>query len=266
LEFSALAKEQTHLKKPADEPFIQIVPIGDTIKLAKDPVLVIGFPGPGLVGMISTGRMIDGLNMKLVGAIRSPLIPPITPFFGGTLRLPVRIHASEDGKLLTVISEVALAIETIFFVAGKVLDWATEKGVKKVVCLEGIGVKQRSGKPEVFGAAEPELMEELEKFSVPRVDKGFVAGIAGAILNECLIRHLDGYCLLVTATAESPDPEAAASILSTVNRFLDLDISISPLVKNQSVIKAQLNDLAKDAHREERAAQEHGYRPIPFYV
>ena len=261
-----MAKQQSGLEKSTDEPFIQIVPLGETVKLAKEPVLVIGFPGPGLVGMISTGRMIDGLDMKLIGAIRSPLIPPITPFFGGRLRLPVRIHASKDGKLLTVISEVALAMETIFFMAGKVLDWATEKGVKKVVCLEGIGVQQRGGKPEVFGAAEPQLMEELEKFSVPRVDKGFVAGIAGAILNECLIRNLDGYCLLVTAAAENPDPEAAASIISAVNRFLKLDVSIQPLVKNKSVIEAQLNDLAKEAYREERAAQEHGYRPIPFYV
>jgi uncharacterized protein len=261
-----LAKKQPSLKQGADEPFIQIVPIDESVKLAKEPVLVIGFPGPGLVGMISTGRMIEGLDLKLIGAIRSPLIPPITPFFGGRLRLPVRIHASADGKLLTVISEVALAMETIFYVASRILDWATENGVKKVICLEGIGVQQRSGTPEVFGAAEPQLMEELEKFSVPRVDKGFVAGIAGAILNECLIRNLDGYCLLVTAAAEYPDPEAAASILTTVNRFLDLDVSIQPLVKNQSVIKAQLNDLAKEAYREERAAQEHGYRPIPFYV
>lgn len=253
-------------KQTSEEPFIQIVPIGESVKFAKEPVLVIGFPGPGLVGMISASRMIDGLNMKLIGAIRSPLIPPITPFFGGTLRLPVRIHASDDAQVLTVISEVALGLETIYFVAGKVLDWATEKGVKKVVCLEGIGVQQREGKPEVFGAAEPHLLEELEKVSVPRVDKGFVAGIAGAILNECLIRNLDGYCLLVTATSEVPDPEAAASILSTINRFLDLDISIQPLVQNKSVIKAQLNDLAKEAHREERAAQEHGYRPLPFYV
>jgi uncharacterized protein len=261
-----LTKQHPDLKRATDEPFIQIVSIGESVKLAKEPVLVIGFPGPGLVGMISAGRMIDGLDLKLISAIRSPLIPPITPFFGGRLRLPVRIHASEDGKVLTVISEVALPMETIFFVAGKVLDWATEKGVKKVVCLEGIGVKQRSGTPEVFGAAEPQLMEELEKFSVPRVDKGFVAGIAGAILNECLIRNLDGYCLLVTATTENPDPEAAASILSTVNRFLNLDVSIQPLVKNKSVIKAQLNDLAKKTYREEQAAQEHGYRPIPFYV
>ena len=261
-----MAKREAGLNQSSEDPIIQIVPIGEAVKLAKEPVLVIGFPGPGLVGMISTSRMIDGLNLKMIGAIRSPLIPPITPFFGGRLRLPVRIHASADGKLLIVISEVALALETIFFVAGKVLDWATERGVKKVVCLEGIGVKQREGKPEVFGAAEPQLLEELEKCSIPRVDKGFVAGIAGAILNECLIRNLDGYCLLVTATAESPDPEAAASMLSTTNRFLDLDVSIQPLVQNKSEIEAQLNDLAKEAHREERAAQEHGYRPIPFYV
>ena len=108
--------------------------------------------------------------------------------------------------------------------------------------------------------------QELEKYEVPRVNKGLVAGIAGAVLNECLIRKLDGYCLLVTATAEIPDPEAAASMLTTVNRFLDVDVSIQPLIDNRSVIKKQLNNLAQDEHRREEAAREQGYRPLPFYV
>jgi uncharacterized protein len=261
-----LSKKQQSPKSHSDEPFIQIVSIGEDVKLAKKPILVIGFPGPGLVGMISAGRMIDGLEMKLIGAIRSPLIPPVTPFFGGVLRLPIRIHASKDGQYITVISEFPLPLETIFFVASKILDWAAEKGVKKVVCVEGIGVEKRTGTPEVFGAAEPHLLAELEKYSVPRVQKGFVAGIAGAILNECLIRKLDGYCLLATATAELPDPEAAANMVTAINRFLDVDVSIQPLIQNQSVIKAQLNDLAKEARREQQAAEDHGYRPIPFYV
>jgi uncharacterized protein len=248
------------------EPFIQIVSIGEPVKLAKEPILVIGFPGPGLVGMISMGRLIEGLEMKIIGAIRSPLIPPVTPFFGGVLRLPIRIHASDDGKLLAVISEFPLPLETIFFVASKILDWASKNGVKKVICIEGISAEKRTGPPEVFGAAEPHLLAELEKYSVPRVQKGFVAGIAGAILNECLIRQLDGYCFLVAATAEAPDPEAAASLVVAINRFLDVDVSIQSLIQNQSAIKAQLNDLAKEAYREEQAAQDHGYRPIPFYV
>ena len=251
---------------PSGEPFIQIVSAGEKVKLAKEPILVIGFPGPGLVGMISTGRMIEGLDMKLIGAIRSPLIPPVTPFFGGVLRLPIRIHATDDGKFVSVISEFPLPMETIFFVASKILDWATENGVKKVICVEGISIDKRTGTPEVFGAAEPHLLAELEQYSIPRVQKGFVAGIAGAILNECLIRKLDGYCFLVTASAEAPDPEAAASMVSAINRFLDVDVSIQSLIQNKSAIKAQLNDLAKEAHREEQAAQDHGYRPIPFYV
>jgi uncharacterized protein len=216
--------------------------------------------------MIAANRMVDGMKMKLIAAIRSPLIPPITPFYGGELRLPIRIFASHDGKILTVISEVPLPVETIFFVANKILDWAEDQGVQKVICLEGVGVQKREEAPEVFGAAEPHLLAELEKFAVPRVKKGLVAGIAGAILNECLIRRLDGYCLLVTAASESPDPEAAASMLSTINRFLDVDISIQPLIQNQALIKSQLNNLAKETKKEEQTAQEQGYRPLPFYV
>jgi uncharacterized protein len=249
-----------------EEPFIQIVKAGEKIELAENPILLVGFPGPGLVGVISTGRVIEAMGMKLIAAIRSPLIPPVTPFLGGEMRLPLRICASKDGKFITAISEVALPLETIFFVANKILDWAAKKGVRKVVCLEGVAVKSRDKRPMVFGAAEPHLLRNLEKYEIPKVQKGLVAGIAGALLNECLIRKLEGYCLLVPALVNSPDPEAAASMVTTLNRFLNLDVSIQPLIKNQSVIKAQLNPLAEQSRREERQTEEHGFRPIPFYV
>ena len=253
-------------KQPVQEPLIQIVPTGKRVSLAEHPVLVIGFPGPGLVGMIAAGRMIESMNMKTIAAIRSSLVPPVTPFYGGVLRLPIRICASHDGRFIAAISEVPLPFETLFFVANKILDWAEQEGVQKVVCLEGVAVAKRQGPPEVFGAAEPERLEELEKFEVQRVQKGLVAGIAGALLNECLIRQMEGYCLLVPAIAETPDPEAAASILTTVNRFLSTNISVQPLLANLSSIKSQLNELAQDAQRKEQASQEQGFRPIPFYV
>ncbi len=249
-----------------EEPFIQIVPTGHKIELAKNPILIVGFPGPGLVGVIATGRVIEAMDMKLIAAIRSPLIPPVTPFLGGQMRLPLRICASKDGKFITAISEVALPLETIFFVANKILDWAAEKGVRKVVCLEGVAVKRRDKRPVVFGAAEPHLIKSLEKHKIPKVQKGLVAGIAGALLNECLIRKLQGYCLMVQALANSPDPGAAASMVSTLNRFLNIDVSIQSLIQNQSAIKAQLNPLAEQSRREERQTEEHGFRPIPFYV
>jgi uncharacterized protein len=249
-----------------EEPLIQIVPTGRQVALADHPVLVIGFPGPGLVGMIAIARMIEAMNMEVIAAIRSPLVPPVTPFYGGILRLPIRICASRDGRFLATISEVPLPFETLFFVANRLLDWAEHKGVQRVMCLEGVAVQKREGAPEVFGAAESGLLEELEKFEVQRVQKGLVAGIAGALLNECLIRKMDGYCLLVPAIAEVPDPEAAASILTTVNRFFKIDISVQPLLANRSAIKSQLNELAQEAQRKEQENQEKGFRPIPFYV
>ena len=257
---------QSKANSDFEEPLIEIVSTKEKVQLTEHPILVFGFPGPGLVGTIAANRMIDALRMKTIAVIRSPLIPPVTPFFGGVLRPPMRICASEDGRFITVISEVPLPAQTSFFFANRILDWAEKQGVKKVICLEGVGVGRRRGTPMVYGAAEPKLLEELEKHDIPKVTKGMVAGIAGAIMNECLIRRLDGYCLMVTAVASSPDPEAAASMVRTVNRFLDLDISIQPLIRNRTAIKAQLNDLARHVRREEQLAEKQGFRPIPFYV
>ena len=46
----------------------------------KNPIIFAGFVGAGLVGPISIGHMIQKLNMKEIGYMRSKHLPPSTVF------------------------------------------------------------------------------------------------------------------------------------------------------------------------------------------
>ena len=59
---------------------------------------------------------------------------------------------------------------------------------------------------------------------ISMIPQGFITGIPGGILNECLVREIQGLTLLVKANKTCPDPIAAATLIEAINRFYDMNI------------------------------------------
>ena len=221
----------------------EVVEVGK-VEDFKDFTMVCGFPGPGLVGGIAAIYIIKALAMREVGHVRSRYLPPVAVFYGGVLRHPLRIYASEDKKLLVVVSEAALPSISFFDISNAILDWAEKKGARRVICLEGLTVKEKTGKA-IFAAAEPEVMGSLAKYGVEMLEEGFVSGINGTLLNECLNRRIDGFCLFAETYPLHPDPEAAAKTIDTLNHILNLNINTKPLLDEAKNIQTSLQDLVR---------------------
>ena len=60
--------------------------------------IVVGFPGHGLVGNIAAKHIIEELELKWIGSIRSPLIPPVSVFIDGVLAYPYRIYGCKENE------------------------------------------------------------------------------------------------------------------------------------------------------------------------
>ncbi len=64
------------------------------------PVIFGGFIGPGLVGLVTTGYLIEKLNLHEIAHVRSQHIPPVVVFVGAKLRHPFRIYSESLRKSL----------------------------------------------------------------------------------------------------------------------------------------------------------------------
>ncbi len=228
------------------------------------PIVVIGFPGPGLIGTIVTHHLIGMLNMDLIGTIRSPFSPPISPFYGGVLRAPIRIYASKDGKLVSIISEVPLPSVSLPYFAYTISEWAQKNGATELICVEGLSKKNEAKKPVVYGVAEPEILSELKEHDIPWLPVGFVAGLPGALMNECLMRELNGLCLLVEATQDLPDPASAAEVVKVLSRVRGVNADVKGLLVEAEKIKKQMHELAVNTQKVKR--QEMKNSPVPIYT
>ena len=207
------------------------------------PIIFAGFVGAGLVGPLSVGYVIDKLKMEEIGYLRSRHLPPSTVFMQGRLRHPFRFYANNDGTICAIICEITLQMQGLYDIISTILDWAEEKGSHEIVILDGVANATHDDK--AFCAAEEDLCRVMEDSDIKMIPQGFITGVAGGLLNECLVRKIRGVTLLVKASDKKPDPLAAATLVEAVNRAYHMSIDTTELRKKKKRIGADFKELSE---------------------
>ncbi|EGP93332.1 proteasome assembly chaperone family protein [Nitrosarchaeum koreense] len=215
------------------------------------PIIFAGFVGAGLVGSLSISHIIEELKMEEIGLMRSKHLPPSTVFMKGRLRHPFRFYANKDGTICAIICEITLRMEGLYSLVSAILDWSEKKGSKEIVILDGIPSEEHDDK--AYCAAKEDLVRMMADKNISMIPQGFITGIPGGILNECIVRKIQGVALLAKANKTSPDPIAASTLIEALNRFYDMKIDTSSLEKEKERIHSEFNELSQKyvKHREE---------------
>ena len=219
--------------------------------------IIVGFPGVGLCGTIAAKYIIKALNLEVIGYIRSPLIPPVAVFMDGILAYPYRIYGdlkTDEHDIIVLIGESPAPPQAYYYLANAVLDWAEKYGnASEIICLDGFVDQSTDGEPKIYIVAEPDLRDKLEKMKFERPSTGYIGGLSGAILNESILREIDGYAFLVSTQGHYPDPIGAAKLIEVINNLKGVKIDTQPLIKDGERIKATM---AEFANRTRQLAQE----------
>ena len=208
----------------------------------KNPIIFAGFVGAGLVGPISIHHMITEMNMKEIGFVRSKHLPPSTVFMQGRLRHPFRIYSNKNGSVCAIICEIIINREGLYTIASAILDWAERHGSNEIVILDGVASKKHDDK--AFCAAEVDMCRIMESNGIEMIPQGFITGVSGGILNECLIRKIRGVALLVKADETLPDSLASVTLIDAVNKTYGMKVDTSELKKQEKQIGTDLKELS----------------------
>jgi uncharacterized protein len=120
-----------------------------------NPILIAGFPGPGLVGSISTSHIIEQLHMHQIACVESEFIVPGVIYIAGKIRHPFRLYSNQEGNVCVLVCEAPIMIQGIHSVLDTVVKWAKENEVREVMVLEGIpveGIPDSSRKPMILSS------------------------------------------------------------------------------------------------------------------
>jgi uncharacterized protein len=233
-------------KKFPDEEVFEIKKVNLT-----SPIIFAGFVGAGLVGPLAINQIIGKLEMTEIGVMRSKYLPPSTVFMRGRLRHPFRFYANKEGTICAIICEITLRMEGLYTIVSSILDWAAEKGSKEIVILDGVASDEHDDK--AYCAAEEDLCRIMQEKGISMIPQGFITGIPGGILNECILRKIQGVSFLVKANHKKPDPLAAATLVDAVNRAYQTNIDTEDLKNQKDKLGVDFKELS-EKYAEDRKA------------
>jgi uncharacterized protein len=244
-------------------------------------ILIAGFPGPGLVGSISTSYIIDKLNMHQIACVESEYISPGVIYVDGKLRHPFRLYANKEGNVCVLVCEAPIIINGIHSVLNSVMDWAIKNTIQEVLVLDGIpvqGIPRPDRQPIILGSTEMDehMFDSNENNNNKNAEKDvslsnthhhvtsnlnrnaigdsnkkyttFIGGISGGLLSACLSYQIPCAAILVPSSSGIPDPEGASILIESYNSIIkDENLKINPdqLKEQGQLLKKQLEQIIK---------------------
>ncbi len=228
------------------EPVVNI--INEPIK-SKNPIVIEGFPGIGLVGNITCQHVIEELEMKYIGSIDSRYFPPLAVLFNGIIFMPVRIYEAAKKDIVVVISDIPIHPTASYDISKALVDWMQKINAANIVSIAGIATT--TGERRVFGGATNNEMLEKIKDKTEIFQVGTISGISGSIMTECFLRNLPAVSLLGETPGPNPDPRAAVEVIKVINKIFDLSINTEKLLSQAEQIELELSKLAEQVRTTE---------------
>jgi len=210
------------------------------VRFKKNPIIINGFPGFGLVGTIATEFLIDHLKTKIVGGFEFAELPATTAIHDGKVVKPMAVHYDEKHNLII--------LHTILSVKGH--DWeaaqevaalAKKIGAKEVICLEGVNAMMPDQEQKVFSFGNP----EFEVLGAQGLKESIIMGVTAALL----LQEKNTSCLFAETHSQLPDSKAAAGIIKILDKYLSLGVDAEPLLKQAQEFEQKLKKIMQQTQK-----------------
>ncbi len=217
----------------------------------KKPIIIEGFPGFGLVGMIATEYLIEHLKTKRIGKIWFEDIPPIAIIHKNKIVQPLELHYSKEHNLI-----ILQGLEGIAGSEWKLAELLTNLcktlNCKELISLEGIGSPTPSKIPGTFFYSNNQKGQKQLNSLSTELKEGIIIGITGALLLK-IEKQIPYTCIFSETYSSLPDSKAAARVIEILSKYLNLNIDSKPLIKQAEKFEQKLKsfiDKSREIKRE----------------
>ena len=107
-------------------------------KKHKNPIIIEGFPGFGLVGTITTEYLIDHLDFELIGKVTMDESPAVVAIHEDHVVEPLGIFYNKKYNLI-IIHGVSASTGIEWKLSDIIQKLAKDLGAKEIISLEGVG-------------------------------------------------------------------------------------------------------------------------------
>lgn len=250
-----LVRSDIHRARMEREPGTSSSYLGND---AKKLVLIVGFPGVGLVGSICANYIIEKKNMHQIAFVDSEYVVPSAIYIGGRLRHPFRIYADSEKNLCVVVCEAPLMPQGVHSIMDLLVEWASRNHVREVLVLDGVpmrGLPNKHREPLILSSSSTNSQQKGGSMG-----SAMMVGLSGGLISACISDEMPCTGVLIPSTSGVPDPEGAAILLDTISQMpsVPLEIDTEPLRQQGQAIKRQLKAFIDSVRKEEEGKEGRG--------
>lgn len=216
-------------------------------KLPKAPsILIVGIPGPGLIGTLSLNYVIHSLKMDIIGEVESPEATSIVFIDNGEIFGPMRIYKS--GSIFAVVSDIPIDYELVSGFSQSIIDFAKKNQIDMIIMIGGIHVDDRNVENiKTYGIVTDERLERIMyENDIPKFLSGMIAGPDATILAYLKNSPVPSLILYTQCNFFFPDPESAIHTIRTISKIIKKEIDLTDFKKQINFLRLQGRQLMED--------------------
>ena len=215
-------------------------------KKPKNPTIIEGFPGFGLVGTITTEFLIEQLKAEKIGSINMKEAPPMVAIHDGNLVRPMGIFYSKKYNLviLHVMTNVA-GLE--WDISSEILALAKQLDAKEIISIEGVGSPGLVDEPSAYYYSNRDAAtKKFESGNVKKMKEGIVMGVTATLLLQA-DHDYSISCIFAETPSNLPDSKAAAKVVEVMDKYLGMNIDYKPLLKQAEKFEEKIKGFLKQS-------------------
>jgi uncharacterized protein len=234
-------------------------------ELPKNPTtLLLGLPGPGLIGSMAMTYIVHTLKMNLIGEIESS--PASIVFIdNGQIVGPVRIYKKDN--TFAVLSDIPIDYDNVVDFTESVIDFSKRNNIDLIVFISGIHVPDRNvSNLKTYGLVTQEKLEKtLYDNEIPKFLSGVISGPDAAILTQLKNSSIPTIALHTECNYFFPDPDAAMQTIKTLSHIMKTEIDLTEFKKQIDYLRLQNRQLMEETLNILQAQREQPTTPPQIY-
>ncbi|MDR3782290.1 MAG: PAC2 family protein [Candidatus Nitrosotalea sp.] len=215
-------------------------------ELPKNPTtLLLGIPGPGLIGTIATTYIIQALKMELIGEIESS--PAAIVFIdNGQIMGPVRIYKKDN--TFAILSDIPIDYDNAIDFVESVIDFSKKNRIDLIIFTSGLHVPDRNiSNLKTYGLVTRESLEKiLYDNEIPKFLSGIISGPDATILTQLKNSPIPAIALHTECNYFFPDPDAAMQTIKTISHVIKTEIDLAEFKKQSEYLRLQNRQLMEE--------------------
>ena len=196
---------------------------------SKSPIVILGFPGTGLVGSVAASQLVEVLKLEFIGYLSSPEFAPLAAIHDYTPLPATRIHYSDKYNILVILSEMTIPVASSRELAERIFEYVKKLDAKEIITLGGITMKEGDDIVYAISTDKKRTNDMLKRKIAKPIREGATTGVTGILLTLGTVENFPILSLLAEASEDHLDPKAASNALKALSKILEVPIDTKEL-------------------------------------